>query len=626
MAAFKVLETQFQMFIKSWIYLDDEYVVMTRNYFLQYTQLEIPETSNKAKIEKEFDVLKTMTIELDIVWLHYSDSRRFAIASLINDLRKFKKEIGKQSPRSDLRWKPTDIPHIMNPNNSDVSEGTSINDQEGTRLVLSADTMSDMSMPANDVPAEQAPAIAPPTKTDDQILPSSKWVPIGKSNCVLDVQNCQLDEQWFNLHKDILRDTLDITLSNDNNPFVAPPSSDTIIEYVNTLGYPCTLRNGITHRSNIDYAERIWEEFVQSIQTFLTDRKNLATASHGKKKKTFHLLFKIRYVRKDGREIFGMPIPDALLTDAIKSAPYYSSYLEHVTEYQRYLNEEHDKADDKSPEPASSQPPKPTLDHMNPPRKTKLVDEVVDEGVPEKEPAHDDEEANLQRALELSLKEQGERTQGPARPVVIREPDSGRIQPLPEVQGKGKEKVAEEQAAHDLLTLQTPKPKNPADQFIFQRRTPMPTEPSEHADSPSLDAELALTDSETESEEEVPVIKAGDQDEGQAGPNPESQPQPSHVVHAGPNLEHMDLETTDASTQQKPEQMDEEFTTTAYPNVQENLKLLTEDQVILEEPASSSGTLSSLQNLDKDLSFTDQFFMEKPQEEEPGKTNAEAEV
>ncbi|GJU88640.1 hypothetical protein Tco_1301063 [Tanacetum coccineum] len=123
----------------------------------------------------------------------------------------------------------------------------------------------------------------------------------------------------------------------------------------------------------------------------------------------------------------------------------------------------------------------------------------------------------------------------------------------------------------------------------------MPTKPSEHADSPSLDAELAFTNSETKSEEEVPVIKAGDQDKGQAGPNPgeqdegqagsnpddavESQPQASHVVHAGPNLEHMDLVTTDASTQQKPEQMDEEFTTTAYPNVQENLKLLTEDQV-----------------------------------------------
>ncbi|GJW13331.1 hypothetical protein Tco_0017464 [Tanacetum coccineum] len=42
MAAFKVLETQFQMFIKSRMYLDDEFVVMTRNYFLQYTQLAIP--------------------------------------------------------------------------------------------------------------------------------------------------------------------------------------------------------------------------------------------------------------------------------------------------------------------------------------------------------------------------------------------------------------------------------------------------------------------------------------------------------------------------------------------------------------------------------------------------------
>ncbi|GKE13541.1 hypothetical protein Tco_1417092 [Tanacetum coccineum] len=42
-ASFKVLDTQFQMFIKSRIYLDDEYVDMTRNKFLQYTRLDIPE-------------------------------------------------------------------------------------------------------------------------------------------------------------------------------------------------------------------------------------------------------------------------------------------------------------------------------------------------------------------------------------------------------------------------------------------------------------------------------------------------------------------------------------------------------------------------------------------------------
>ncbi|GKB32344.1 hypothetical protein Tco_0871745, partial [Tanacetum coccineum] len=129
----------------------------------------------------------------------------------------------------------------------------------------------------------------------------------------------------------------------------------------------------------------------------------------------------------------------------------------------------------------------------------------------------------------------------------------------------------------------------------------MPTESSVHAESPSMDAELNLTDNETESDKEASKINARNQEEGQAGPNPsqagpnpgiaaETQLQSSHVVHAGPNLKHMDLGTSDASTQQKPKQMDEEFITTAYPNVQENLKLLTEDQ-----------------------------------EEEPGKTNAEAE-
>ncbi|GJT38861.1 retrovirus-related pol polyprotein from transposon TNT 1-94 [Tanacetum coccineum] len=593
-------------------------------------------------------------------------------------------------------------------------------------------TMADLNIPADIAPAEQAPAVAPPTRTDDQILPSSKWVPIGKSNSVLDVQKSQrnpifsivvailkntnffrafttsstipsiyiqqfsdtmcfnsstglysyqLDEQWFNLHKDILRDALGITPANDNNPFEAPPSSDTVIEYVNTLGYPSTLRNvsamyvnalyqpwrailsmismcltgktagfdrprhhvlqilwGITHHSNIDYTERIWEEFVQSIQTFLTDRKNLATEAR-EKKKTLHLLIPnvrftkliihhlrtkhnihprtglplhyshkesilntLRFVGKDGREVFGMPIPDALLTDEIISARYYSGYLEHVAEYQRCLDEEHGKAEEedvtespkatkatksktaKQTKPSASKvtkPPKPTPTTTEPSKKDqskkrKLVKETSDAPSPtkrskaEQEPVYGDEEADIQRAVELSIKEQAERTQGPARPVVIREPDSGRIQPLLDVQGKGKEKISDE-----------------------QRRTPTTTEPSGHAESPLLYAKLGQAGP-----------NPGIQDEGQAGSNSgdaaESQPQSSHAVHAGPNLKHMDFE--------------------------ENLKLPTKDQVRLEEPACSTGTLSSLQNLDKELSFTNQFLVEKSQEDEPDKSNTEAEV
>ncbi|GJS60955.1 retrovirus-related pol polyprotein from transposon TNT 1-94 [Tanacetum coccineum] len=301
-------------------------------------------------------------------------------------------------------------------------------------------TMADLNIPANDAPAEQAPAIAPPTRTDDQIFPLSKWVPIGKSNCVLD----------FNLHKDLLRDALDITPTNDNNPFVAPPSSDTVIEYVNTLGYPCTLKNVSDVFVNALYQP--WRAVMSMINMF---------------------------VGKDGREIFGMPIPDALLTDDIKGAPYYDEYLEHAAKYQQHLDAEHGMEDKggatespkstKVTKPKAAKATKPagkkrkmvkeTSDVPSHAKRAKagkvtkkrmpksslqLVDEFVDECVLEKEPAHDDEEADLQRALELSLKDQGERTQGPARLVVIRETDSGRIQLLPYVQVKGKEKVVDE--------------------------------------------------------------------------------------------------------------------------------------------------------------------------------------
>ncbi|GKG21405.1 hypothetical protein Tco_0384000, partial [Tanacetum coccineum] len=110
--------------------------------------------------------------------------------------------------------------------------------------------------------------------------------------------------------------------------------------------------------------------------------------------------------------------------------------------------------------------------------------------------------------------------QGPLPPVVIREPESGKFQPLLEVQGKGKEKVSDEQVALDLLNFQTPKKKSPADQYIFQRCTSTQTEPTGHDKSSSLYAELGLADSETDSDEEVPGIVARVQDEGQVGPNP----------------------------------------------------------------------------------------------------------
>nr|GEV73023.1 hypothetical protein [Tanacetum cinerariifolium] len=86
----------------------------------------------------------------------------------------------------------------------------------------------------------------------------------------------------------------------------------------------------------------------------------------------------------------------------------------------------------------------------------------------------------------------------------------------------------------------------------------------------------------------------GAQDEGQAGSNPDEtfegqagpdpgdagakvQSIPSHVVHAGSEREHMDLDVADVSPQPSTEQLDEWFTGTAYPKVHQKFKATTTD-------------------------------------------------
>nr|GEU95609.1 hypothetical protein [Tanacetum cinerariifolium] len=206
-------------------------------------------------------------------------------------------------------------------------------------------------------------------------------------------------------------------------------------------------------------------------------------------------------------------------------------------------------------------------------------------------------------------------------PVVIRKPESEKYQLLLEVPGKGKEKVIKEQVARDLLNLQTSKKKSLADQYIFQRRTSIPTRSFGHKESSSLYVVLGLSHSEEESEEVVPGADAGGQ--GQAAET--SQPITSLVVHARSDLEHMDLDVANVLPQPPPEQLDEGFTTTAYPKVQENIMLTVEEQVLLVKHASLSGTLSSLQHLTKDLSFGDLFFSDKPSKADNDKSTAEIE-
>ncbi|GKF68275.1 hypothetical protein Tco_0197954, partial [Tanacetum coccineum] len=90
--------------------------------------------------------------------------------------------------------------------------------------------------------------------------------------------------------------------------------------------------------------------------------------------------------------------------------------------------------------------------------------------------------------------------------------------------------------------------------------------------------------------------------EGQAGSNPgktpESRPPPDDKKldedQAGPDLgkSRMDLAGPN------PEPTNEDFMANIYPNVHESLKFPTDEHVILEDPLSSSRTLSSMKNLD----------------------------
>nr|GEX27952.1 hypothetical protein [Tanacetum cinerariifolium] len=168
---------------------------------------------------------------------------------------------------------------------------------------------------------ENIPAPAP-TRSDDQILPFAAW----------------------------------ITPIDQAHQFVSPPSGDAIMDFVNELGYT------------------EWEEFVQAIQTFLTDKANLdSPTKKGRKDKPhvipyymftkliichlgrihnihqrltslFHLakedlrIGNLKFVPKcEANEVFRMPIPNELISNNIRNTPYYNTYLQLVAKHNQKI-------------------------------------------------------------------------------------------------------------------------------------------------------------------------------------------------------------------------------------------------------------------------------------------------
>ncbi|GKF98096.1 hypothetical protein Tco_0296879, partial [Tanacetum coccineum] len=141
------------------------------------------------------------------------------------------------------------------------------------------------------------------------------------------------------------------------------------------------------------------------------------------------------------------------------------------------------------------------------------------------------------------------------------------IQRLPDVEGKGKAIVTEEQAVHSLIDLSKKKKKvvHESSSITDSERTKSGTE----ATAPKVDKEQGEVASTT-----VTLgVGISVHTENQAG----SDPGQGHEALAGSNLEPMQEDSglgkeRVALAGPNPKHMDEDFYATAYPKVHENLK------------------------------------------------------
>ncbi|GKF82663.1 hypothetical protein Tco_0244319 [Tanacetum coccineum] len=87
------------------------------------------------------------------------------------------------------------------------------------------------------------------------------------------VYSCQIDEQWFDLSADLLRKALAITLVIPAQPFVLPPSGNTVIDFVNELGYPEPIE--IVSNIRVNYVYQPWRAILTLINQCLTGKTSV---------------------------------------------------------------------------------------------------------------------------------------------------------------------------------------------------------------------------------------------------------------------------------------------------------------------------------------------------------------
>ncbi|GJW55242.1 hypothetical protein Tco_0099327 [Tanacetum coccineum] len=389
---------------------------------------------------------------------------------------------------------------------------------------------------------------------------------------------------------------------------------------------------GIITCTNVDFAKLMWEEFMQAIQTFLTDKANLGSPTKKGRKDKPHVnpyylrLGNLKFVSEgEADEVFGMPIPNELISNNIRNAPYYSAYLERVAKHDQKVTADKEgkkesasakptksKPDtDKSSKPAPTpmpkvtkekpfkasiaKPPKPKpakdtstkatlLQKAGKGKATKartlkstlqLVNEPDEEPAhskPESEPKHqgEGEEFDMERAIQMSMESFQAQSQAHVGGVAIQEHVAKATRPLPVVEAKEASIGPSAQPIDDTSA-----------NIVYESLSPTNAETGARSDKTSsggdievlqITKELGDDVEKQENVEEKTIELDVDQAGLDLGETLKSQPPPEQAHmdedQAGPDpgISRMALARPD------PEPTNDEFMADLYPKVQESLK------------------------------------------------------
>ncbi|GJR49012.1 hypothetical protein Tco_1317115 [Tanacetum coccineum] len=397
--------------------------------------------------------------------------------------------------------------------------------------------------------------------TDEQIVPRSQWLTIEKSNLLFNAQkiqrnpifqisvdilsntnffqaftalanvpaiylqqfwktmsynektrvySCQVDEQWFDLSADLLIKALAITPVNPTYPFELPPSGDTVIDFVNELGYPEPVEIVSSIRVNYVYQPwrailsllnqcltgktsgkgLIWEEVDSRIHTFFSQQsKPQSQSEEPQRKKVTPLLTLWTVFQSDNYYL----LSNNNSIDVLFCCSIHWKMI--ISRKSQVCSKENPSRKCKratcnkawQPKKPTTTTPvkqsKPAPPPTKKPSKRKLPQKIrkgkpTFQLVDEEDEARQDDDPDLDLAKKLSLEahqEKGEEEgndadleraiklsldptflpqgRAPVGGVTIRDPVSETTSKLHEVVGKGKAVVSEEQVAHSLIDM-----------------------------------------------------------------------------------------------------------------------------------------------------------------------------